>query len=256
MKVNKKTGLVAVVNSRTGEVYGVDPDRARLGLPAGEFTLLPDEELAKVQGAEFDDVDNPDVELAAAAKPAKATVVIPDGWEQEHGLRRIALARQIDPNHKAEDEETKSEAADRVIRAELARRGEGEGILTTLAPAGGGEQGTANFTPAPDQGLAEVVHATNVGPVGGEAGTANVTPAKEPGAEAPALTTIDPNTAAPAVTTDTVAGDPAAAPAAAAADAKPKATVSTDSSPKTDAKASEPAKAKGDKPADADADKK
>lgn len=120
MKVVAATGLVPVrglkqsAKNGSNEIYGIPPHIAIAGVRAGEVALveIPDS---------IETYDYPDPEEPAAPEPKQeALIPIPEGWESEHHLKIMALAKKLVvlPDEKRI---TKEEAI-AIIQGELDRR--------------------------------------------------------------------------------------------------------------------------------------
>lgn len=122
---NPSTGLVAMTMIRSfapwrrNETAGFPPETALDHFNNGVAKLYGDPSPGEnMPAARREPTREPAKESKAAAGPE-----IPDDFETEmHPLQRIKLAKVIDPDHKVEGDEKPTEAADRVIREELARR--------------------------------------------------------------------------------------------------------------------------------------
>jgi hypothetical protein len=116
VKVVKKTGLVPVVSSKGGPIFGVAPDKAREMVKAGlaTFAVIPDH---------IETFEVADGKKAAAAPTAKEeyAVVIQEDWETLHHLQKVKLAKTLG----FETVKTVKEAVE-VISQEIQRRAAAE----------------------------------------------------------------------------------------------------------------------------------
>lgn len=139
MKVIKATGLVPVRalipygNYGKGQVFGVSPEKARVGVEKGHFELVP-----IPHGTDTFDAPDP-LGTAAPMKPTAAKpkavaavkVDIPQGWDKPqieggmHRLQKLRVAKMIKPD--ADNGRGWTVAlAEQVIKEELARRAAAE----------------------------------------------------------------------------------------------------------------------------------
>jgi len=116
MLIVKRTGLVPV-RSRQGKVFGVSPKAAADGVRDRIYSLVPIPD-----GIETIEVAGPAPTAKVVDGPVEYDVPIPDDWQELHHLTRYKLARRLDPDLKAADGETKTQAADRVLAAEFESR--------------------------------------------------------------------------------------------------------------------------------------
>lgn len=127
MKAVKHTGLVPVKSAKTGAVFGVPPSAAAAGVAKNELTLVPIPdgiETIAVGG----EPPASDAKVEGTVKPGHPE--IPENWEDMHHLQQIKLALKLQPGFQPEGEESKSEAAKRVIREALAGDGsEGSEVI-------------------------------------------------------------------------------------------------------------------------------
>jgi hypothetical protein len=126
MKVVTKTGFVPVKLKRAslpyqaGEIIGLTPDKARKAVADGDadFADIP-------AGVETHNVADLGATVSKpAAKIDDETADIPDGWKDLHPLKRVNLAKRLNPDFAPKDGQTPTEAADEFLEAELKRRAE------------------------------------------------------------------------------------------------------------------------------------
>ena len=117
MKVVKKTGLVPVYSLRTGDIFGVSPDKAREMVKAklATFADVPE----GVETYEVADAKKPATKVETKEEPA---VAIPEDWETQHHLQKIKLAKTLPGG---EGVKTLKEAVE-VIGLEIQRRAAAE----------------------------------------------------------------------------------------------------------------------------------
>lgn len=120
MKVIKANGLVPVKALRqvggwgAGEIFGITPDKVRIGLKEGSVELVD-----IPADVEFFEIDDP----IAAAPPSvaeKPLIEIPSDWETMHHLKRFALAQKI--AGKPRDQRIDDDEARSIIKAEVDKR--------------------------------------------------------------------------------------------------------------------------------------
>lgn len=121
LKFVKKTGLVPVFEPKNKDhIFGVTPATAIEGVSNGTLQLFPIPE-----GVETDELSD---RIPESPKPPeeKKAAEIPDGWEELHHMKRIAIAQDILGVKELTPTEGMKigEYADSVIREELYRREE------------------------------------------------------------------------------------------------------------------------------------
>lgn len=131
MKMVKATGLVPVkavknVRYRPGTIFGLPPSKIQAALDAGEVSL--DVEIP----ANYETVDVPDPRNMIrssraeeqADEPKDGEIAIPDDWRELHHFKRIAIAKELHPEHEGK---WTAEMADEAIEHELKRRAKQSG---------------------------------------------------------------------------------------------------------------------------------
>ncbi|MHB2205056.1 hypothetical protein [Methylobacterium sp. CM6257] len=106
--------LVPTITERVGDIRGAEPYTALrwysegLAEPTAKLNARPAQQQAQI---------DPEVER-------KGAIEIPETWEDDHHLQRIALAKKITGS----DASLTADQADKVIQDELARRAAAAGI--------------------------------------------------------------------------------------------------------------------------------
>lgn len=120
MKVVAATGLVPVralkqsAKNGSSEIFGVPPHKAFAGVRAGDVELVD-------IPASIETYDYPDpVEPAAPAPKQEALIPIPEGWEGEHHLKIIALAKKL--VDRPDEKRLTQDEARAIVQAEVDRR--------------------------------------------------------------------------------------------------------------------------------------
>lgn len=137
---NKDTGLVPMkflvptITDRVGAIQGVEPRTALRWYNDG--LAEPAKGTVKPSGEPQEPAKD------AGDEARKSALAISPDWKSAHHLQRIALARNIAGT--SEGEKLTAEQADKIIEAEVARRGDGTGAN------GAGPNGlTSENTPTP-----------------------------------------------------------------------------------------------------------
>lgn len=140
---NKDTGLVPMkflvptITDRVGDIQGVEPRTALRWHNDG--LAEPAKGTVKPSGEAPDDT----AKKGSDDDLRRGAIAIAPDWSGLHHLQRIALARNI--AGKGNDEKMTAEDADKVIQAEVERRGAAGG-----APEGGKSALTTGNTPQPN----------------------------------------------------------------------------------------------------------